>query len=297
MSTARNTIKSIYYRVVPPKMRFLFEIARYRYFTDKYIHTLDIEKGLPLFQYIEIETLNRCNGKCTFCPVNVNQPQRPYAKMTWELFEKIIGELESYSYSGSINLFSNNEPFLDERILDWMRYTKEKLPDAKLIMFTNGSLLTLERFLETIKYTSHLHIDNYSDDNTVNKNLREIYDYIQKHPDLEGSANLEGCVYFDMRKRDEKLTSRGGEAPNRKQAKGIDAACFYPYKQMIIRPDGKCSLCCNDALGKYTLGDANMQTLKEIWYGEKYTQIRKTMKEARRKNLELCKHCDTHALV
>lgn len=25
---------------------------------------------------IEIETINRCNGTCAFCPVNVNMPQR-----------------------------------------------------------------------------------------------------------------------------------------------------------------------------------------------------------------------------
>ena len=35
---------------------------------------------------IEIETLNRCNNICPFCPVNVNQPQREYAKMPNELF-------------------------------------------------------------------------------------------------------------------------------------------------------------------------------------------------------------------
>ena len=41
---------------------------------------------------IEIETVNRCNGKCSFCPVNANEPQREYAKMSTELFYKIIQE-------------------------------------------------------------------------------------------------------------------------------------------------------------------------------------------------------------
>ena len=27
---------------------------------------------------IEIETINRCNGICPFCPINANEPQRPY---------------------------------------------------------------------------------------------------------------------------------------------------------------------------------------------------------------------------
>ena len=48
---------------------------------------------IPSFRIVEIETLNRCNGSCAFCPVNAHQPQRPYAKMETELFEKIIKEL------------------------------------------------------------------------------------------------------------------------------------------------------------------------------------------------------------
>lgn len=291
MSSTIELIKNVYRKVVPKRLKFYREVVRYRYLSDKYLKKLDVENGLPLFEYIEIETLNRCNGKCTFCPVNVNQPQRPYAKMTEELFKKIIQELESYHYDGYINLFSNNEPYLDERILDWMKYTKKHLPDAKLIMYTNGSVLTMEKFLETIQFTYYLHIDNYSDDDTVNKNLKDIYIYISTHSELNGR------VFFSMRKRDEKLTTRGGEAPNRRNAKGIRAVCLYPYKQMVIRPDGKCSLCCNDALGKYTLGDVSKQTLKEIWYGKEYMELRKEMKATYRTNLKLCKNCDTHNMI
>lgn len=42
----------------------------------------------PLFNNIEIETVNRCNGTCSFCPVNKNQDPREYKKMPEELFKK-----------------------------------------------------------------------------------------------------------------------------------------------------------------------------------------------------------------
>lgn len=32
----------------------------------------------PLFKNIEIETINRCNGSCSFCPVNKKENQRPF---------------------------------------------------------------------------------------------------------------------------------------------------------------------------------------------------------------------------
>lgn len=79
----------------------------------------------PIFEAIEIETVNRCNGKCSFCPVNANEPQRPYAKMTDELFKKIIGELKEMDFTDMISLFSNNEPFIDERIEDFAAYERD----------------------------------------------------------------------------------------------------------------------------------------------------------------------------
>lgn len=289
-----SVIKKIYKNYVPKKIRIKAEVLRYKYRTTKYLNEVDIENRMPLFKYIEIETLNRCNGLCSFCPVNAKQQQRPYAKMERSLFEKIIGELKELDYAGEYNLFSNNEPFLDERILDWMKYAWESLPKARLIMYTNGSMLNLEKFLETIKYTHRLVIDNYNntpDKDQVNDNLKPIYEYLQLHQELKDK------VKFALRDREEVITSRGGLAPNKQILKGLNAACVYPYKQMVIRPDGKCSLCCNDALGKYTMGDVNKQTLTEIWYSERYTKLRKEMKKNRRKNLKLCNECDTHALI
>ena len=117
--------------------------SRYINYVSK--HGLEIKE-------IEVETLNRCNGKCSFCPVNALEPQRKYAKMSEQLFKKIIQELAEQNYSGTLSLFSNNEPFLDERIIDFYKYAREKLPGAKLSLFTNGSLLTLDKFKEIIVY-------------------------------------------------------------------------------------------------------------------------------------------------
>lgn len=66
-----------------------------------------------------------------------------------------------------------------------------------------------------------------------------------------------------------------------------------PFQQFNIRPDGKVSLCCNDALGIYTLGDTNINSIKEIWYSEEYMNIRREMKKHGRKKLNLCSKCDT----
>ena len=61
---------------------------------------------------------------------------------------------------------------------------------------------------------------------------------------------------------------------------------------MIIRPDGKVSLCCNDAVGKYTLGDLTKESLMDIWYGQKFQMVRNCIYEGR-KNMGECQFYGT----
>jgi hypothetical protein len=239
-----------------------------------------------LFNHIEIETLNRCNGLCTFCPVNINENPRPYAKMSEILFHKIIDELKTIGYSGDVSLSSNNEPFLDENIMDFIVYARAQIPNAHIYINTNATALSFDKFLNVIPYLDKLKINNYNDDFIMLPNVKEINEYCLNH------SQLNKKVFISLRKQNQILTSRGGQAPNKMNQKASSKKCNKPFKQLIIRPDGKVSLCCNDALGVYTMGDTNKQTLLQIWNSEYYCSVKKEMRMNGRKNLELCKCCD-----
>lgn len=243
-----------------------------------------------LFNHIEVETINRCNGNCSFCPVNRKDDPREKAVMTRELFESIVGQLADMDYDGRFTTFSNNEPLLDDRILEFNLYAREHLPHARMHLFTNGTLLTLDKFIALADILDELVIDNYQQELKLIKPCQEIADYCERHPELTKKVTIV------LRKPNEILTSRGGTAPNRQELVqyGKDR-CILPYKQMIVRPDGKVSLCCNDAVGKYTLGDLNHETLQEIWYGAKFQMVRKCLYEGR-ENWGNCKYCDTFSL-
>jgi sulfatase maturation enzyme AslB (radical SAM superfamily) len=150
---------------------------RNRPLIDKYINNLVSNPTFPLFVKLEIETINRCNHICTFCPVNKLDDTRPFKLMEQGLFLSIIRQLKEIEYSGSINLFSNNEPLLDDRIYEFCRITREALPNAFLSIYTNGILLTIEKFLKLIKYLDQLIIDNYNDKLTLLTPVRKVYDY------------------------------------------------------------------------------------------------------------------------
>lgn len=118
----------------------------------------------------------------------------------------------------------------------------------------------------------------------------EISSYCEEHPELKKKVTIV------LRKPQEILTSRGGTAPNRKVLLDYgEDRCILPFKQMIVRPDGKVSLCCNDAVGKYTLGDLNKESLLDVWYGPKFTMVRKSLYEGR-KEWGNCRLCDSFTM-
>ena len=140
-------------------------------------------------------------------------------------------------------------------------------------------------------YLDQLVIDNYNDQKEINSpELKKIYDYIQ------GDKKLSRRVNFSFRLQNEVLTSRGGQSPNKQgmnDTRFVNVLCSLPFRQLVIRPTGEVSLCCNDALGKYTMGDLRTQSIVEVWNSEKYKALRQEMLKNGRKNLELCCNCDS----
>jgi radical SAM protein with 4Fe4S-binding SPASM domain len=245
------------------------------------------KEGAPLFPYVEIETINRCNGTCSFCPVNKNIDPRPLAKMSENTFKKIIDNLVKLNFNGPISYYSNNESLIDNRIVEFIKYGVSKLPNCRHQIFTNGTLLSEEKFLELIDSgLSYLAINNYNDRLKMHPNIKKIYDKYK-------NENFSMVCQISLRFQNQVLSNRGGNSSNKaKLKKAINARCYYPFSQLIIRADSGVSLCCNDALGKITLGNVEEQSLEDIWFGDKHTSILKSIRENMRNEIEVCKMCN-----
>ncbi len=234
---------------------------------------------------VQIETVNRCNGECSFCPVNKFLDSRKFAKMDEKVFSKIINELSEVDYNKSLALFSNNEPLIDKRIFKFAKEAREKLPHAHIYIFTNGTLLSVDNCKELAMYLDKIIIDNYTDRLLIPKNLMEIM------KECEKDAFLNQIVELHMRKQTEILNTRAGQSPNNTSKRIRKIACEMPFTQLIIRPTGEVSLCCNDALGKMTLGDVSKERIMDIWESEYYSKLRHII-TYQPERIELCKYCD-----
>jgi len=237
--------------------------------------------------HIEIETINRCNGTCSFCPVNRFVDPRESARMPEDLFKRIIDDLKAWHYTGTLNLFSNNEPFLDKRIFAFLDYAREQLPDAYIQIISNGTPLTTAKAVAALEKLSNMVINNYAPQQVLHPNVQEIVDHLNsERPDLAGK------LVVGFRNTEEVKTNRAGNAPNRNHTPpDFHSRCAYPFFQMVIRPDGKVSMCCNDALGETTLGDVARDGVRKAWTSQERRDIQVRMLE-RRDTIALCAKCD-----
>jgi MoaA/NifB/PqqE/SkfB family radical SAM enzyme len=240
---------------------------------------------MPIFSSIEIETINRCNGTCSFCPANRRIDKRPLKLMEMDLFDSIVRQLGELDYRGSIGIYLNNEPLLDSRVNEFCEIARKRAPKAYLHMFTNGTLLTVERTKGLMKNLDHMIVDTYNDRQMLTGGLVEVARAVEADPYLRSR------VFFYLRRENLIRSSRGGTAPNRHLTIPLSSRCCKPFLQMVVRPDGKLSLCCCDAYGFMTMGDLNKQGMVEAWRGEKYNDVRRRMLSDRN-SIPMCRACD-----
>jgi radical SAM protein with 4Fe4S-binding SPASM domain len=245
---------------------------------------------MPIFASIEIETINRCNGTCSFCPANRTLDRRPLRLMDAGLFDSIVRQLGELDFRGSIGMYLNNEPLLDSRASELCRTARERAPKAYLHMFTNGTLLTVEKTRELMESLDHMIVDSYDDRQRLTGDLAEVARVVEADPDLRGR------VFIYLRRRNLIRSSRGGTAPNRDLTMPLSSRCCKPFLQMVVRPDGKLSLCCCDAYGEMTMGDLSKEGVMEAWRGERYNDVRRRMLSDRN-SIPMCRKCDVVDVV
>lgn len=254
--------------------------------TETFIDWFFRQDEPPLFQNVMIETVNRCNGKCEFCPANVKDEARLLKKMPDEVFYGIIAQLKDLDWKGKLFMCVNNEPFIDKRILDFSRHAKKELPDIEIAMITNGTLLTNEMMDEMIGIVDQITINDYSEHYRLSAIHKKIYKHVKSNDKFSSMK-----IVINRRYSKEILATRAGSAPN-KPRKNVDVniPCLFPFTDMIVFPDGKVGMCCNDCYEVTDFGNVTEQGLKAIWSGIKFRTIRESMIGGRKH--PFCSECD-----
>jgi len=66
--------------------------------------------------------------------------------------------------------------------------------------------------------------------------------------------------------------------------------CRWPWERVVINTDGHVVPCCNDFDSQYSMGNVFREPFRDIWFGSKYNQFRKTILEGWPR-IPLCTNC------
>jgi sulfatase maturation enzyme AslB (radical SAM superfamily) len=268
--------------------------------------------------HVDIELASVCNLKCPMCyTISPDFKKKVNAKlMDFDLFTKIVDECaEGDVYS--IRLSFRGESFLHKRIVDCVRYAKQKGIE-EVSTLTNGLRLDEEMFKQmmeagidwiTISFDGmgetyeeirrpakyQRAVDKIANYAKIKQQAGRVKPVIKIQSILPAIEN-DPQAFYDVFSPITDMVSANPLIDFMQSKSDLpkieNFSCPQIYQRLVIGADGLCMMCANDEEGRVIVGDANQQTLHEIWHGEKMNNIRDIHKRcAGSRELTACAEC------
>lgn len=254
---------------------------------------------------ISIETLTRCNAACTFCPYPTLE--RIGERMPDDLLYRLVDEMAEFERPFLFSPFKVSEPLLDKRLFPLLERMNERVPQARIRIFTNGAALTWAN-AEKLSW-----VDNLELWISVNSHRKEEYEplmglnferMLQNVDQLHGSdfphpvtvlrvGADPGFLAFceDRWPHFERLLIKkdgwlGYTEPDIGEIPDTPCARWF---ELSITSSGVVSLCCMDGKAEFPIGDVREQTLLEVYNSPHWRNRREAM--VSRETIYPCSTC------
>ncbi|MBT3667694.1 MAG: radical SAM protein [Opitutae bacterium] len=267
-----------------------------------YYPTNMIVRDYPIL--VDLELASNCNLKCPMCYTTTDHFMLTVKRklMKWELAKKVIDEIAGHVYA--LRLSWRGESTLNNKMIDVVRYAKEK-GIREISFLTNGWKLNLDYFIElqlagidwiTVSFdgveeeynkirkplvyeetlNKLLKIKEYKILNNLDKpviKVQGIWPSIRNNPEkfYNVLSNVSDLVAFnpliDYLGKDERIVYEE------------NFSCPQIYQRLFVSSTGESMMCNSDEYGDEIVGDANIQSIHDIWHGENLNRIRSLHKE------------------
>lgn len=269
--------------------------------------------------HVDIELASVCNLQCPMCYTITPEFKKDVNTklMDYDLFTKIVDQCaEGNVYS--IRLSFRGESFLHKRILECVKYAKEK-GIKEISSLTNGLRLdehlfedlmyagldwitisfdglgeTYEQIRRPAKYDRALEkISNYE---KIKKNAGRVKPIVKVQTILPAIENDPLAFYETFAPITDMVSANpliDFHQDVSKLPKIDNFVCPQIYQRLVIGADGLCMMCANDTTNTIVIGDANKQSIYEIWHSPEMDKVRTI--HSRHKGCELlgpCKQCN-----
>ncbi|MFR7976323.1 MAG: SPASM domain-containing protein [Intestinibacter bartlettii] len=245
-------------------------------FTDRLekVENINVSLEEDIFKYtnrITFELSNMCGYADIHkkCPLSKEKSRK---LLPSSIVYETLDIMEKYKYSGVISFHRYNEPLMYPRLLDFIRYAKNKCPKSDIFILSNGYYLTQQLLDELIEAgVSIIDVTGYS-----NEEFNRI-------------SNLESSIPLRVfsSKFDNRLAIYDYDE---KYIKNDKIPCYWPLTDIIITRDGEVGLCHFDWKNKYSFGSLKEKNIEDIILSSDIVNTYNELTRGIRK-FELCKKC------
>ncbi|QDP61586.1 MAG: hypothetical protein Tp138OMZ00d2C19078261_47 [Prokaryotic dsDNA virus sp.] len=277
---------------------------------------------------IQVEFVEGCNLRCTFCGLNgIRGKDNNYKMMTLETAERVASEMKRLKWNSRLEFAMHGEPTMNPAAPALVRTFRQHLPKAYLLMESNGGGIIGKNSAENVKTLfseglTTLAFDEYQNVKLVPKILDSLMQMDPMFMRQTGDVLFEDdgfpVVFYDypscgnagnphQRNKVRRLVHirpidvstsgthaslgnhAGAGAPKNDRAMG--KRCAKPFREMSIRWDGSVSICCNDWRGEMPVGNVHEMDLDEIWHSDRFYAARHKLYHGQR-DFGACDGCD-----
>jgi len=270
---------------------------------------------------VDIELASICNLKCPMCYTISDEFKRSVntKRMEFSLFKKIIDEI-AFKVP-SIRLSFRGEATLNKHFVECIKYAKkngikevstlthgfkltipffEQITDAGIDWITisiDGVEETYNYIRKPLKFDDLLNkikaIKKYKDNNNLKRpviKVQGIWPAIKENPTKYYETF---APYVDQVAFNPLIDYLWNDIKDNKKIPYIENfSCPQQYQRMTIGADGLVMKCANDEENKEVVGDANTETVYQIWHGKKLNKMREMHKLKKGfMNSEVCRRC------
>ena len=267
---------------------------------------------------IEISTL--CNMHCPMCYTTKKEFLERVTRqfMSFELFKKIVDECVKYNVF-SIRLSLRGEPMIHPDIIKMIKYAHDR-GIKEISALTNGLALTpnlFEQAMDAGITWLTISIDGIGktyESIRIPAKYKDIVKKVKQYKKIKDKKNSTKPVikiqsiwpaikdtykeyYNTFSPYVDNIASNPLIDYLRKDGTEVieyeeNFDCPVLYQRLVVGSDGRVLLCSNDERGLYIIGDANKESLYDIWHGKKIKKVRELHKKhIGYKKIAPCKEC------
>jgi MoaA/NifB/PqqE/SkfB family radical SAM enzyme len=227
----------------------------------------------------------------------------------------LLKDLKRTRYRGELAFHNYNEPLADPKLLTRLAEARAAIPNAKLMIFTNGDLLTPELFKELVELgVGEIRVTLYPSDGREDDEptLAQVDRRIQRLglEELGEASDVGRFVQRELFVGGLKLVVRAARVArfgSRAGALGDSEwawdgkrywPCLQPTGSAAIDSHGNLKICCHvyDTLdpknASTVMGNVGKTPFSKLWAGRRMQKVRKQLGRADFDGLPVCAGCD-----